>query len=87
MLRIVGTKLRRKEIQILLIERDKVISALHGLEENRGAGKVSKLDYDILRGRYEDKLRKIEQKLGKPEPKPGRLAGLRFWRKKPKRKA
>lgn len=87
MLRVIGTELRRKEIQILLIERDKVSSALHELEENRGAGKVSKLDYDILRGRYGNKLREIEQKLGKPKPKPSRLAGLRFWRKKPKRKA
>ena len=79
--------MRRKEIQILLIERDKVISATRKLEEDRGAGEVSKLDYDILRERYENKLSEIEQKLGKPEPKPSRLTGLRFWRKKPKRKA
>ncbi len=79
--------MRRKEIQILLIERDKVTDALDKLEEDRRASRVSELDHDLLRERYGNKLREIEQKLGKPKPKPGKLEKLRFWRKKSKRKA
>lgn len=76
--------MRRKEIQILLIERDRVLEAMHKLEKDRSAGNIPKLDYQILHERYESKLQEIEQKLGVGErkPKPSRLAGLRFWRKK-----
>jgi hypothetical protein len=74
----------RKEIQVLMIERDRLTDALRKLDENREAGKVTKLDYDILRERYENKLREVEAELGLGEKarKPGKLARLKLWRRK-----
>ncbi|MDI6883968.1 MAG: hypothetical protein QMD00_02340 [Hadesarchaea archaeon] len=77
----------KKEIQVILIERDKITDALKKLEEGYESGQVSKLDYKILHGRYENKLREIEQKLDKPKPKPSKLGKLRFWQKGPRKKA
>ena len=74
----------RKEIQILIIERDRLIDALRRLDEGRETGDVTKLDYDILHDRYEKKLREVEEKLGLEEKmkKTGRLAKLKLWRRK-----
>jgi hypothetical protein len=78
----VGTHLEsRKEVQILMIERDRLIDALRRLDERRETGDVTKLDYDILHDRYEKKLREVEEKLGLGQKKKSR--GLaRILRKK-----
>jgi hypothetical protein len=80
----VGTYLEtRKEIQILIIERDRLIDALRRLDEGRETGDVTKLDYDILHDRYEKKLRAVEEKLGLGQKKKSRgLSGLKILRKK-----
>jgi len=73
----------RKEIQILIIERDRLIDALRRLDEGRETGDVTKLDYDILHDRYEKKLREVEEKLGLGQKKKSRgLSGLKILRKK-----
>lgn len=66
-----------------MIERDRLIDALHKLDENREAGKVTKLDYDILHERYKHKLKEVELELGLEEQaKPSKVTGLKFWRRK-----
>ena len=77
-----GTHLEsRKEIQILIIERDRLVEALRRLNEKRETGDVTELDYDILHNRYEKKLREVEEKLGLGQKKKSR--GLaRILRKK-----
>ena len=74
----------KKEMQILMIERDRLLDALRRLDEGREEGKVTKLDYDILHKRYEKKLREVEAELGLEEKmkKSGRLAKLKLWRKR-----
>lgn len=74
----------RKEIQVLMIERDRLTDALRKLDEGREARKVTKLDYDILHERYENKLREVEAALGFGEQtrKPSKLARLKLWRRK-----
>ena len=73
----------RKEIQILIIERDRLIDALRRLDEGRETGDVTKLDYDILYDRYEKKLREVEEKLGLGQKKKSRgLARLKILSKK-----
>lgn len=74
----------RKEMQILVIERDRLLDALRKLDERREEGRVTKLDYDILRERYGNKLREVEAELGLGEQvkKPSKLAGLKLWRRK-----
>lgn len=70
-------------MQVLMIERDRLLEALRKLDENREAGKVTKLDYDILHERYENKLKEVGVELGLEEQaKSGKLTGLRFWRRK-----
>ncbi len=73
----------KKEIQIILMERDRVVDSIQALEERYRSNQISKTEYHLLRERYDDKLKEIEQKLGvkKAEKKPRKL-GLRFWRKK-----
>jgi len=67
-----------------MMERDRLLDALRRLDEGREAGKVTKLDYDILHGRYENKLREVEAELGLGEQvkKRGKLARLKLWRRK-----
>ena len=79
-----GTYLEtRKEIQILIIERDRLIDALRRLEERRDIGDITKLDYEILHDRYEKKLREVEEKLGLGQKKKSRgLTSLKILRKK-----
>jgi hypothetical protein len=79
-----GTNLEtRKEVQILIIERDRLVDALRRLEEGRETGDVTKLDYDILQERYEKKLRDVEEKLGLGQKKKSKmLARLKIKRKK-----
>lgn len=73
----------RKEIQILIIERDRLVDALRRLDEGRETGEITKLDYDILHDRYEKKLKEVEEKLGLGHKKKSRgLAGLKILRKK-----
>lgn len=72
----------KKEMQILMMERDRLLDALRRLDEGREEGKVTKLDYDILHERYENKLREVEAELGLGEEKPGKLARLKLWRRK-----
>lgn len=73
----------RKEVQILIIERDRLIDALHRLDERRETGDVTKLDYDILYNRYEKKLRDVEEKLGIGQKKKSKaLARLKILRRK-----
>ncbi len=69
-------------MQILMMERDRLLDALRRLDEGREAGKVTKLDYDILHERYENKLREVEAELGLGEKKQGKLARLKLWRRK-----
>jgi hypothetical protein len=69
-------------MQILMMERDRLLDALKKLDEGREAGRVTKLDYDILHKRYENKLRRVEAELGLAEQKPGKLARLKLWRRK-----
>lgn len=70
-------------MQVLMIERDRLLEALRKLDENREAGKVTKLDYDILHERYKNKLKEVEVELGLGEQaKPGKLMSLKFWRRK-----
>lgn len=74
-------------MQVLMIERDRLLGALHKLDESREAGKVTKIDYDVLRERYEDKLREVEEELGLgKQAKPGKLRKLRFLGRKRGRK-
>lgn len=54
----------KKEIQVILVERDRLIDSIHTLEEKYRSGKVSKEDYQFLRKRYESKLKEVEEKLG-----------------------
>jgi hypothetical protein len=79
-----GTQLEiRKEVQILIIERDRLVDALRRLDEGRETGDVTKLDYDILHDRYEKKLRDVEEKLGLGQKKKSkRLASLKILRNK-----
>jgi len=73
----------KKEMQILMMERDRLLDALRRLDEGREEGKVTKLDYDILHERYENKLREVEAELGLEQTKkPGKLARLKLWRRK-----
>jgi hypothetical protein len=79
----VGTHLEtRKEVQILIIERDRLIDALRRLDEGRETGDVTKLDYEILHDRYEKKLLEVEEKLGLGQKKKSKGLGLKILRKK-----
>lgn len=70
-------------MQVLMIERDRLLEALRRLDKNREAGKVTKLDYDILHERYENKLKEVGVELGLGEQaKPSKPMGLKFWRRK-----
>ena len=83
-----GAGLRTKrELQVLLMQRDQLLTSLRKLEEKRAAREITKIDYDILRERYESKLKRVERELGitKRKPRPSRLAKLKFWRKRPKK--
>lgn len=78
----------RKRTQVLMIERDRLLGALRKLDESREADKITKLDYDILRERYENKLREVEEELGLGEQaRPGKLRKLKFWGRKRGKKA
>ena len=71
-----------------MMERDRLLGALRKLDESREGGKITKLDYDILRERYEDKLQEVEKELGLGEQaKPGKLGKLKFWGRKRGKKA
>lgn len=74
----------RKELQVIITERDRITDAIQALEEKYKSSEVSKADYQFLRERYANRLREINQKLGvkKKEKKPSKFTGLRFWRKK-----
>jgi hypothetical protein len=68
------------------MQRDQLLTSPRKLEEKRAAKEITKIDYDLLRKRYETKLKRIEQELGIiKRPKPNRLAKLKFWRKRRRR--
>jgi hypothetical protein len=78
----------RKKMKILMMERDRLLRVLRNLDENREAGRVTKVDYDILHERYEDKLQKVEDELGLGEQeKPDKRGKLKFWGRKRDKKA
>ncbi len=54
----------KKELQVFIIERDRLTDAIRILEEKYRSREVSKEDYRFLRERYEGKLKEVEQKLG-----------------------
>jgi hypothetical protein len=61
-----------QELERILSERDKLIVAIHDLEEDYRLGQVSKTDYELVRERYERKLKEVERKLEAAEAEPRR---------------
>jgi hypothetical protein len=61
-----------KELELLLAERERLAVAIQDLEEDYRLGQVSKTDYELVRERYERKLREVERKLKAAEVEPRR---------------
>jgi hypothetical protein len=61
-----------KKIQSLLSERERLVRAVQDLEADYRSGLVSKTDYELVRERYERKLREVEQGLGIEEAEASR---------------
>lgn len=87
-----GSMATENEIQLLLSKRDDLIDATQSLEEDYRSGRVSKLDYKVVRDSYDRKLKEVEKKLGVPKveamrEKKRRFAPPRERKAKPRRLA
>jgi hypothetical protein len=59
----------RKEFQSLLVERERLTTALRELEESHRSGRISESAYRVVSERYERKLKEVEQRLNEIQAK------------------